>query len=266
MQQYYRKMAKDLIAQYGPLQRVKFLSHYPNFDIDFIYQKGTVHSGSRTGNYDIHFLRLGYVGEGPRYARAFLDSSGILLSTKQIEELKPGAVIEFNAGNVTISYPDGILRPACWVCGETIAEDERAMIDYPPGEGGRGVHIHLRCKDAARERIAKKKGAQLAPLTRFSIPAKHSWKVALGAGIAAVLLFSIEGVGSNQETGCGGGLAILAVLVAGYYAFKAFGIEPLRQWGVGCPYCGHRFKTHLLRDSEVNPTLTCPQCHRSFRW
>jgi uncharacterized Zn-finger protein len=266
MEQHYRELAKKMISKYGPLQRVEFLSHYPNFDIDFVYQKGSVHSGPRTGDYDINFLRLGYIGEGPRCARAFLDSSGILLSTKQIEELRPGAVIEPDAGNIRVSYPNGILRPTCWACGETIAEGERASIKYPLGEGGRGVHVHLRCEENGRERTEIQKPPLFSRLAKFSVPARHSWKAALGAGIVGVLLFSIISTRAEETLQFMEVAALICVLVAGYYGFKAVGIEPLRQWRVSCPYCGYRFQTHSLRDPEVNPTLTCPQCARAFRW
>jgi hypothetical protein len=267
MQQHYRKMARELIAKYGPLKCVKFLSHYPNFDIDFIYQNDTVHSRQRTGEYDVHFLRLGYIGEGPRYARAFLDESGISLSSKQIEELKPGAVIELEDGKVKVSYPDGIRKErTCWQCGEKFAEDERPIIAYPPGEGGRGVHVHWRCYAAAEGRTKKKKESIFARLMKFSIPARHSWKAMLGAAIIAIILFALKSGVSDESMQCVDTAVILCILIAGYYLSKALGFEPLRHWRVGCPYCGHRFQTHALRDPDVNPTLTCPNCKKSFRW
>lgn len=109
---HYRRMARDLIAQYGPLQRVEYLSHFPKFEINFVFERRTVYSGQRRGEYDIHFLSLGYVGEGPRYARFFLDEAGFRMSSDEIDAIRPGAVIELRDRKVVVSYPEKATSPA----------------------------------------------------------------------------------------------------------------------------------------------------------
>jgi len=101
----YRQMAGDLISKHGPLKRVKYLSHFPKFEINFVFEKKTVYSGERRGQYDIHFLSLGYFGEGPRYAREFLAEAGFAMTPEDIEAIKPGAVIQLKDGTVVVEYP-----------------------------------------------------------------------------------------------------------------------------------------------------------------
>ena len=33
-----------------------------------------------------------------------------------------------------------------------------------------------------------------------------------------------------------------------------------------CPHCLANFGTNKLHDPDINPTLECPKCKRSFRW
>lgn len=103
---HYRQMARGLIRQHGPLKRVEYLSHFPKFEINFVFEKGTVYSGERRGEYDIHFLSLGYIGEGPRYARFFLDEAGFTMSSSEIDAIRPGAIIELSDGKVVTSYSE----------------------------------------------------------------------------------------------------------------------------------------------------------------
>jgi ankyrin repeat protein len=105
MEPHYRKMAQDLRRAHGNLLRVEYLSHWPDFGINFVFERGTVYSGKRTGQHDIHFLTLGYVGEGPRYARAFLDELGFPLSIEEIEDIRMGAIIQLRDGRVAVDYP-----------------------------------------------------------------------------------------------------------------------------------------------------------------
>jgi hypothetical protein len=100
----YRKMARDLVQQYGSLQSVEYLSHFPNFEINFVFDKHTVYSGRRRGEYDINFLSLGYVGEGPRYAQAFLDELGFSMTSDEIAAINPGAVIKLDNGKVVVEH------------------------------------------------------------------------------------------------------------------------------------------------------------------
>lgn len=91
---FYAKMSRDLVSLHGPLKRVEYLEHFPTFRIRFIYEDGAViRSDERSGRYDIHFLSLGYVGEGPRYTKAFLAAAGVDLSTNEIERVAPGDVL-----------------------------------------------------------------------------------------------------------------------------------------------------------------------------
>jgi len=100
----YRKMARDLVQQYGSLRSVEYLSHYPNFEINFTFDTHTVYSGRRRGEYDINFLSLGYVGEGPRYAQAFLDELGFSMTSEEIASIKPGAIIKLEDDKVVAQY------------------------------------------------------------------------------------------------------------------------------------------------------------------
>lgn len=100
---FYERMSHDLIAQHGPLVRVKYASHYPLFEIWFCYQDGTeIYSGQRRGRYDIHFLSLGYAGEGPTYAQSFLEAAGFELTYAQVESVRPGDTIELVDGEATV--------------------------------------------------------------------------------------------------------------------------------------------------------------------
>jgi hypothetical protein len=92
---HYWHISKNLIQMHGPLIRVSYLSHFPKFEISFEYQDGfRLYSGQRTGAYDIHFLSLGYEGEGPRYARVFLEAAGFELTEEEIESIRPGDAIK----------------------------------------------------------------------------------------------------------------------------------------------------------------------------
>lgn len=100
----YRQMAQATAKKYGPLKSVQYLSHFPTFEINFIFEKALVYSGPRQPRYDINFLSLGYHGEGPRYARVFLDELGFSLTHDEIASIKPGAVLELQDGKVVVSY------------------------------------------------------------------------------------------------------------------------------------------------------------------
>lgn len=100
---FYERMSRDLMSKYGPLVGIDYVSHFPNFEIWFTYKDGTrIYSGQRTGHYDIHFISLGYVGEGPRYARHFLAAAGFDLTSEQIESIKPGDSIQLKDGKAVI--------------------------------------------------------------------------------------------------------------------------------------------------------------------
>lgn len=100
---FYERMSKDLISKHGPLVGVDYVSHFPKFEIWFCYKDGTrIYSGQRTGHHDIHFMTLGYVGEGPRCARHFLAVAGFDLTCEQIESIKPGDSIQLRDGKAVI--------------------------------------------------------------------------------------------------------------------------------------------------------------------
>ncbi len=104
---FYRQLSKDLLQRHGPLRSVRCVSGFPRFEIWFSYADGVrIYSGRRTGTYDIHFLTLGYVGEGPRYAKAFLEEAGFSMSAEEIDSIRPGAAIELRDGRVVASYPE----------------------------------------------------------------------------------------------------------------------------------------------------------------
>src|ERR1039457_597695 len=91
---FYAQMSRDLVAMHGPLVKAEYVSRYPVFKIRFHYRDGAkVVSGQRTGKFDVHFLSLGYVGEGPRYAKAFLDAAGCNRTATEIEQITPGEVV-----------------------------------------------------------------------------------------------------------------------------------------------------------------------------
>jgi len=103
VEQFYERMSKELMGKHGALVAVDYLSHFPNFEIYFAYEDGMrIYSGRRTGQYDIHFLTLGYVGEGPRYTRHFLSAAGFDLTTDQIKSIKPGDSILLEDGKAII--------------------------------------------------------------------------------------------------------------------------------------------------------------------
>jgi hypothetical protein len=101
---HYRDMARDLARQYGSLRYVRCRSHFPTFEIEFVFEREVVRSGRRTGAYDIHFLALGYEGEGPTYARAFLDELGFPMALEEIAAVRPGAVLGLEGGKVAVRY------------------------------------------------------------------------------------------------------------------------------------------------------------------
>jgi ankyrin repeat protein len=103
VERFYEDMSRDLIGKHGPLISVDQISSYPDFGIRFTYKDGTqIYSRSRTGHYDIHFLTLGYVGEGPRYARRFLAAAGFDLTIQQIENVRSGDSIQLKAGKTVL--------------------------------------------------------------------------------------------------------------------------------------------------------------------
>lgn len=120
----YRAMARDLIQQHGALKRVEYLSHFPGFEINFVFERKMVYSGQRRGQHDIHFLSLGYVGEGPRYARAFLDEAGFSMSSEEIDGIRPGAMITLRDGQVVVSYPDPRTEADPESVSDVILEDD----------------------------------------------------------------------------------------------------------------------------------------------
>jgi hypothetical protein len=100
---HYWMISKRLIAMHHRLVRISYLSHFPKFEINFEYQDGAiVYSGERTGTYDIHFLSLGYEGEGPRYARVFLAAAGFHLSADEIASIRPNDTIQMMFGKPLI--------------------------------------------------------------------------------------------------------------------------------------------------------------------
>jgi CHAT domain-containing protein len=100
---FYEGMSRDLLRKHGPLVGVDFVSDWPKFEIWFRYKDGTgIYSGHRTGQYDIHFLSLGYVGDGPRLSRHFLAAAGFDLTSAQIESIRPGDSIATKDGTAVI--------------------------------------------------------------------------------------------------------------------------------------------------------------------
>lgn len=102
----YRKLARQYREAYGALQSVNYLSHFPKFEINFNFEKAIVYSGARQGRYDINFLSLGYYGEGPKYARAFMDELGFSLTADEIADIAPGAMLTLEDGKVVIKYKE----------------------------------------------------------------------------------------------------------------------------------------------------------------
>ncbi len=102
----YRKLARQYREVCGELRSVEYLSHFPKFEINFNFEKATVYSGARQGRYDINFLSLGYYGEGPKYARAFMDELGFSLTAEEIADIAPGAVLTLEDGKVVIKYKE----------------------------------------------------------------------------------------------------------------------------------------------------------------
>jgi hypothetical protein len=100
---FYERLSRDLVAKHGPLVSVDYVSHFPKFEIWFCYKDGhRIYSGERAGNYDIHFLTLGYIGEGPRCARHFLTAAGFDLPAEEIESIKPGDSIQRQDGKTVV--------------------------------------------------------------------------------------------------------------------------------------------------------------------
>lgn len=102
----YRRLARQYRDAYGALQSVEYISHFPKFEILFNFEKAAIYSGPRQGAYDIHFLSLGYIGEGPRYAKAFMDELGFSLTTEEIDGINPGALMTLVDGKVIIKYKE----------------------------------------------------------------------------------------------------------------------------------------------------------------
>ncbi len=102
----YKALGQRLKMKFGHLERVEYLSHYPDFEINFVFKGATVFSGKRREKADIDFLTLGYVGEGPRYCQYFLEGLDFPLSAGEIKKIEPGAVIQKTGSKISISYPN----------------------------------------------------------------------------------------------------------------------------------------------------------------
>ncbi len=103
LEEFYREMSRDLINRHGALVGVEYASHFPKFEIYFVYKDGfRIYSGERGGNQDIHFLALGYVGKGPQFAKCFLEEAGFKLTTEEISSIEPGDRIELKNGRTII--------------------------------------------------------------------------------------------------------------------------------------------------------------------
>lgn len=102
----YAALARRMTQDYGALKEVHYVSHFPDFEIHFVFERGTVRSGPRQGRYDVNFLSLGYAGEGPECAHLFLRGAGFDLSYDEITQIHPGAVILLEGGKPVVRYPD----------------------------------------------------------------------------------------------------------------------------------------------------------------
>lgn len=89
-----RHMARELAATHGKLRKVRILTHFPDFNIDFKFDDGVVvRSGKRTGVLDIHMLSFGYYGTGPIMSHAFLEELGYDLLYSQVTSLRAPVVL-----------------------------------------------------------------------------------------------------------------------------------------------------------------------------
>jgi hypothetical protein len=145
----YRRLAARMVNVFGELVRVEYRSHFPNFEIGFVFERTTVISGYRTGKYDIHFLTLGYRGDGPACAQAFLDELGFSLSLDDIAGVEAGDVIVLDdAGAISIHRKQLVLpQRVCWVCdrpfgsGESRTNEIIRLSPLPVAD----VDLHRRC-------------------------------------------------------------------------------------------------------------------------
>lgn len=100
---FYEAMSKQLVAKHGALKQVVCISLYPDFKIEFHYADGAcIRSDRRTREYDIHFMRLGYTGEGPRYAKHFLAAAGFDLTSEEIDGVRSGDCIVLSNGKAVV--------------------------------------------------------------------------------------------------------------------------------------------------------------------
>jgi len=103
VEDFYFDFSRKIMEVHGPLLRVEYLKHFPEFRIRFTYQDGwAIISDQRRGRYDIHFMSLGYFGEGPRYARHFLHAAGFRLKPEDIDNIRTGDIIENRDNNLVI--------------------------------------------------------------------------------------------------------------------------------------------------------------------
>lgn len=132
MERAYRQNARDLMQQHGTLKRVEYLSHFPKFEINFIFERKTIYSGKRRRQYDINFMSLGYFGEGPRYARHFLDEANFSMTEEEIAAIRPGAKMELREGKVFVFYSGEAAE-----VNEQRTESVENLME--PGEGNRKI-------------------------------------------------------------------------------------------------------------------------------
>ena len=143
---HYWHMSKNLAAIHGPLMQASYLSHFPKFEIDFEYADGFhLYSGARTGVYNIHFLSLGYVGEGPRYARVFLAAAGLDLTPEQIESICPGDIIKSSTNGSLIVRGTRAEAERSQAEGQANQAAELARIDAERGAAVNGQSSEGEC-------------------------------------------------------------------------------------------------------------------------
>lgn len=165
VENFYAELSMRCMDEHGTLIRVEFLTHFPDFEMRFVYSDGwSMVTGQRRGQYDIHFMSFGYAGEGTRYLNHFLEAAGFFVDADLIESLKAGDALVLHGSCVAL------------IRGDTTVSEHEGFARFVLEESNDGTTFRVfstSCEVLARAFLAQHTVAVDNSYLLVSTPAKH---------------------------------------------------------------------------------------------